>query len=45
MVTTAQPSIAIDAMSGDHGIEVTVPAALAVLAKHEDVCLLSLIHI
>ena len=39
MATTAQLSIAIDAMSGDHGIEVTVPAALAVLAKHEDVCL------
>ena len=35
----AQPSIAVDAMSGDYGASVAVPAALAVLARHDDVCL------
>ena len=35
-----QPSIAIDAMSGDRGIDVSVPAALAILAKHDDIRLI-----
>ncbi|MEW5904829.1 MAG: phosphate acyltransferase PlsX [Pseudomonadota bacterium] len=29
-------TIAIDAMGGDHGVSVTVPAAMAYLDKHED---------
>lgn len=29
-------TISIDAMGGDHGLSTTVPAALAVLAKHRD---------
>lgn len=30
------PRIAIDAMGGDHGLSVTLPAALAVLPRHPD---------
>lgn len=35
-----RPSIAIDAMSGDYGIDVTLPAALNILAKHKNVYLI-----
>lgn len=33
-------TIAIDAMGGDHGVEVTVPAALSVLKKYENLYLI-----
>ncbi|NJD30975.1 MAG: phosphate acyltransferase PlsX [Gammaproteobacteria bacterium] len=37
---TAGPTIAVDAMSGDHGAEVAVPAALDVLAATHDLRLI-----
>ncbi|HHH40068.1 MAG TPA: phosphate acyltransferase PlsX [Sedimenticola sp.] len=37
MTKQGQITIALDAMGGDHGVEVVVPAALRYLRKHEDV--------
>ncbi len=33
-------AISIDVMSGDHGLDVSVPAALSVLARHQDTSLI-----
>ena len=33
-------TISIDAMSGDHGPDIAIPAALAILARHEDISLI-----
>ena len=37
---TRAVTIALDAMGGDHGPEVVVPAALEVLKRHDDVRLI-----
>lgn len=36
---TKQVTIALDAMGGDVGPDVVVPAALEILKKHQDVCI------